>query len=64
MSGQELRTLATAAGIKPEVVCAEADISMGSLWRVYSDAGVKPTTRIKVEQAIKRLVAKAQAVAV
>lgn len=54
--------MAEAAGASPIEVCHEAGIdSPKTLYKVYNDEPVRPKTRIKVEQAIKRLSAKSQA---
>lgn len=65
MKGSEIKQMAEAAGLTPMQVLHEAGInSPRTLYRVYNDEHVKPTTRAKVEQAIRRLAAKAQAIAV
>lgn len=64
MSGSDLKKLATSAGLGPVEVCHEAGISNPTLYKVYNDAPVSAKTKYRVEQAIKRLVAKAQAIAV
>lgn len=61
MSGSKLKQMAEAAALGPMEVCREAGIqSLTTLYRVYNDEHVRATTRVKVEQAIRRLVAKAQ----
>lgn len=62
MDGHELRQMAEAAGLGPVEVCHEAGISNPTLYKVYNDQHVLPTTRVKVERAIKHLAAKAKAV--
>jgi predicted transcriptional regulator len=58
MSGRDLRKMAEAAGLGPIEICHEAGInSPTTLYKVYNDQNVRATTRVKVEQAIKRLVA-------
>lgn len=64
MSGQALKQMALQAGLGTVAICHEAGISDTTLAKVYRDEPVKEITRVKVEQAIKRLAAKAQAVAV
>lgn len=64
MSGQELKKLAESVGVGPIEVCHAAGISDSTLYKVYNDEHVRASTRGKVEQAIKRLAAKAQTVAV
>ena len=56
--------MALQAGLGTVAICHEAGISDTTLAKVYRDEPVKEITRVKVEQAIKRLAAKAQAVAV
>lgn len=63
MSGRELKQMAEAAGLSPMQVLHESGIeSPRTLYKVYNDEPVRATTRVKVEQAIKRLAAKAVAV--
>lgn len=65
MDGNELRKLAESVGLSPIEVLHEAGInSPETLRKVYNGDRVRPTTRSKVEQAIKRLAAKAKALAV
>ena len=64
MSGHELRKLAKALRLKPTEVCGAADISMPTLYKVYNERGAEQESIEKVEQAIRRLAAKAKAVAV
>ncbi len=48
--------MAEAAALGPMEVCREAGIqSLTTLYRVYNDLPVKQTTRVKVEQAIRKL---------
>jgi len=61
MSGKELRQLAESVGLGPVEVCHEAGISDSTLYKIYSDIRVRATNRVKVEQAIKRLAARAVA---
>lgn len=63
MSGQELKAMAEAAGLSPVEICHVSGIkSPTTVNKVYNDDHVKPTTRVKIEKAIKRLSEK-QAVA-
>lgn len=65
MKGNELRKIAESAGLTPIEVLHEAGIdSPETLRKVYNDIRVRQTTRSKIENAIKRLAAKAKAVAV
>jgi hypothetical protein len=65
MSGSKLKQMAEAAGLSPVEVLHEAGIgSPRTLYRVYNDEAVRPTTRAKVERAIKRLSAKTRAEAI
>jgi predicted transcriptional regulator len=61
MSGPELRNLAKTARLKPNEVCAAADVSMPTLYKVYNERGAEQESIEKVEGAIRRLVAKARA---
>jgi hypothetical protein len=62
MSGDDLRKLAESAGLSPIEVLHEAGInSPETLRKVYNGIHVRTTTRSKVERAIKRLAAKAEA---
>lgn len=61
MSGCELRKIAESAGLSPMEVCQAAGIkSLSTLYKVYKDIHVRTTNRARVEQAIKRLAAKAK----
>lgn len=60
MSGMELKELATGSGLTPIDVCHEAGISDSTLYKVYNDEHVRQSTKIKVQQAIERLAAKAR----
>jgi predicted transcriptional regulator len=64
MSGQEIKATADAVGLTPAEVCAEASVSISTLYKVYNGDHVRTTTKNRVEQAIRRLSAKARAVAV
>ena len=64
MSGSTLKELAESVGLGPVEVCHEAGISDSTLYKVYNDIHVRATTRVRVEQAIKRLIQKTQAKAV
>lgn len=64
MDGRELKQLADSAGLGPVEICHEANISNPTLYKVYNDDHVRPSTKYRVEQAVRRLAAKAkQAVA-
>lgn len=62
MNGQELRRLAKQHRLKPTEVAALADISIPTLYKVYNESGAEQASIDQVEQAIKRLAAKAVAV--
>ena len=59
MSGKELRALAKTARLRPNEICAEADISMPTLYKVYN--GAETESKVKVQEAILRLAAKVKA---
>lgn len=62
MDGRNLQKLAESVGANTQAVCNESGIqSRDTVLKVYKGQRVKPTTRAKVEQAIKCLVAKAKA---
>ena len=62
MSGKELRKMAEAAGLTPINVLTAAGInSPETLRKVYNDLPVRPTTRAKIENAIRRLSARVNA---
>ena len=60
MRGRDLKQMAEAAGLSPMQVLHESGIeSPKTLYKVYNDQPVRPTTRAKIERAIRRLAAKA-----
>lgn len=63
MEGRDLQKLAESVGANTQAVCNESGIqSRDTVLKVYRGQRVKPTTRFKVEHAIKRLAARAKAV--
>jgi predicted transcriptional regulator len=64
MSGHDLKTAADAAGLSPADVCSEARVSISTLYKVYNGDHVRATTKNRIEMAIRRLAARAKAIAV
>lgn len=56
MCGYELKKMAEAAGLTPLAVCVAAGVkSPRTLYKVYKNEHVLPTTRARVEQAIRAM---------
>jgi len=55
MSGRELQKKQSKLGIGPETVCTEAGVSMSTLYKVYGDEHVRPSSKAKVANALERL---------
>lgn len=60
MNGSDLRKWAESMGLTPAEVSRAAGISDETLRKVYRNIHVKPTTRVKIENAISRLIEKAK----
>jgi predicted transcriptional regulator len=55
MSGRDLQHLQSKLGIGPEAVCAEAGISMSTLYKIYNGVHVRESSKAKVVNAFERL---------
>lgn len=64
MKGIELKEIADLEALKPTEVCSAAGVSINTLYKVYNDKAVSPKSKLRVQEAIKRLAAKVKAVAV
>lgn len=64
MTGRELKRIADTDDLKPAEVCSEAKVSINTLYKVYNDVPVSQRSKLKVQEAISRLAARARALAV
>lgn len=55
IDGRKLRKAQNALGIGPAVVCNEADVSMSTLYKIYSNKPVSFNSANRVKKAIDRL---------
>lgn len=54
-SGKDLRALQDELDVPPAEVAAEAGVSIGTLYNVYADKKVKPTSASRVRNALTKL---------
>jgi predicted transcriptional regulator len=57
--GRELQQIQQELGLSPIEVCAEADISMTTLYKVYGNKPVSTSSANRVRKALSRLSEKA-----
>jgi predicted transcriptional regulator len=55
MNGRKMQELQNKLGVGPELVCTEAGISMSTLYKVYNNASVRNSSRVKLQAALERL---------
>lgn len=61
-SGKELRATQAELGVTPVEVCAEADVSIATLYNVYAGKRVSANTVNRVRKALSKLRMKSRAV--
>jgi predicted transcriptional regulator len=60
-TGKELRAIQEELGVTPVEVCAEADVSIATLYNVYAEKRVSANTVNRVKKALSKLRTKSKA---
>lgn len=53
--GKEIRQFLAEFGLSAEAVCAEADVSMSTLYKVFRNEHVGPRTTSRIGKAVSRI---------